>query len=199
MVSQIGSQLQVIISAISWFALNLCFVLSDGVTRHKILGSKVILGRKSQIMDWIRHKIMGPTIYSAQILWINQVCHIGGGHMSIHLESAYTRLLYIFRLLNPPTSEPSSYQSASMPGCSMPAKKRTSGGGGAGKAKAQKTLPGVPADSMKMAHMKKFEDWSSLCSDKQTTSYMLPIIPSEIWFLSINFSYCPDAPCLGIR
>jgi hypothetical protein len=54
----------------------------------------------------------------------------------------------------------------------MPPKKRNSGGGGGGRAKAQKTLPGVPADSMKMAHMKKFDEWVSLCFDNKTRPLM---------------------------
>ena len=46
----------------------------------------------------------------------------------------------------------------------MPPKgtKRPSGGGSGAKAKAQKSTPGIPAESMKMEHMKKFEQWMSL-------------------------------------
>ena len=63
-------------SAISLFGLNLCFVLSGDVSRQKIACqrldsaenhmSETGFGRKSHVRDWIRHKIIGSTSYSAQ-------------------------------------------------------------------------------------------------------------------------------------
>ena len=44
----------------------------------------------------------------------------------------------------------------------MPPKKRQNSGGGGAKAKAQKQLPGLPPDAMRMEHMKKFDEWVSL-------------------------------------